>query len=923
MDEQNIHRPGDRAVRHWIIWSVIWFPLFALFGFTLALKFFQPEFLTGAAWTTFGRVRPAHVNGVTFGFLSSALVAAMFYILPRLCRAPLRHAGLAKALAWLWNLAVVAGTLLLLGGHSQGREYAEFPWIVDVAVLAVLLLMAWVVFGTLKWREERKLYVSTWYYAGTMLWFPVVYLIGNVMWKVPGGALSGTTDAIFNWYYGHNVLGLWFTTLGIPVWYFVIPRGVNRPLYSHLLSLIAFFSIAFFYTGVGGHHILQAPIPEWLKTVAVAMSILMFVPVLAFATNILLTMRGAAARLVHDLPLRFMTTGFFFYILVSFQGSLQSFRSTNAYTHFSQWPVGHAHLALLGGFGFLGIGVAHWLANELTGRKAFSDSLTKGSYWILTVGFLTFFTGMTVAGLVANSAWWIHMGIAPTLPMLRVHFIVRAVGGGMVVLGAILFSFNVLLTFLKATEAHEFSAHPELEKTASERKPSRFMRHSQENINLPVIVFGGLVVFTLMTFMVVAMPYMGRPTLPTERAHPLEGLEAQGKDLYRSLGCFYCHNQFVRPQDWAMGAQVSRRGDFFFTSPHFLGTERTGPNLAQVGGMRPTRWHHVHDRHPRQVSPASIMPEFPFLTDPQVDALVAYVQNLGSKDLEPRHYQPVVPLDYRGRENPYMGLMMAASKAYDAASQVYTGDPEKGSDFARVFEEGKAAYTQKCLPCHGCSGNGEGPYARQTLTRPADLNERIARYPGDDFHFWRVSEGVPGTHMPPWGRSLKEDLIWRINTFEMSFLGGAVRTVAGDISDKEGIAFADRTGIAPPIAGTREDFEQGRALYALYCAQCHGEKGDGKGPAAYGEPGGYIRPEPAVFPETGHDFTRYGQYVWKVREGVPTTNMPPWREALSDEEIYAVIFYIQRFADPVDYYAKWAPLYRDHFAGTLDQGGPP
>jgi cytochrome c oxidase cbb3-type subunit I/II len=315
------------------------------------------------------------------------------------------------------------------------------------------------------------------------------------------------------------------------------------------------------------------------------------------------------------------------------------------------------------------------------------------------------------------------------------------------------------------------------------------------------------------------------------------------------------------------------------------------------------------------------MPEFPFLTDPQLEALVAYIQNLGSKDLQPRSFQPTVPLPYRERENPYMKVMMSASRGYDADSQVYTGVQAIGKAYADLFEEGKADYTLKCLPCHGCSGNGQGPYARQTLTRPADLNERIARFPGDNFHFWRVYEGVPGTHMPPWGKSLDEETIWKINTFEMSFFQGAIRTVSGDASDEEGISFAARTKISPPIAGTKEDYMSGKAIFILYCAQCHGSKGDGKGPTAYGMPGGYIRPEPAVFPETGHDFTSYGQYVWKVREGVETTNMPPWKVALSDDEIYAVIFYIQRFAQPEDYYAKWAPLYTDHFAGRLDDGG--
>jgi cytochrome c oxidase cbb3-type subunit I/II len=96
-----------------------------------------------------------------------------------------------------------------------GREYAELPWSIDVLVMIVLLLILLNILLTLANRNEKKLYVSTWYYLGTFLWFPIVYFIGNVMWNPPNGALFGDTDAIFNWYYGHNVLGLWFTTLGI------------------------------------------------------------------------------------------------------------------------------------------------------------------------------------------------------------------------------------------------------------------------------------------------------------------------------------------------------------------------------------------------------------------------------------------------------------------------------------------------------------------------------------------------------------------------------------------------------------------------------------------------------------------------------------------------------------------------------------
>jgi cytochrome c oxidase cbb3-type subunit I/II len=911
------HSSGDRAVKLWILLSVLWFPVFATLGFILAIKFFFPEFIGDTSWFTFGVVRPAHTNGVLFGFISSGLIGAMLWITPRLCATSLYRPKLAVLAAVLWNGAILGGIIWILLGGSQGREYAELPWAIDVAVMATLLLLGYIVFGTILRRREKKLYVSLWYYMGTMLWFPIVYFIGNVMWQPPAGALNGVQDAIFNWYYGHNVLGLWFTTLGIPAWYYFVPKMTNRPLYSHLLSLIAFFTIAFFYTGVGSHHLLQAPIPEWLKTIAVIMSILMVVPVITFATNIMLTMRGSWHKLIGNASLQFIIAAFFMYVLASFQGSFQALRSTNAFTHFSQWPVGHAHLALLGGFGFMAVGIAYYLAPRILRVRVFSQSLMRLSFWVAFIGFIFFFMAMTIAGLVANSNWWEHINVVETLVTLKVHFIWRAMSGGVVVLAAFIFAYNLIMTFVRARHPHEEEDIAPVE-SRTERVPSQLMRRIQEKINVPVITVGGMVVFIIMTFMVVAMPYMFGSNEPSARAHVLSDEEAMGEQLYRANGCFYCHNQFVRPQDWAMG-DTSENGDFYYSVPNFLGTERTGPSLGQIGGKRPTEWHVLHHEDPRSVSPSSIMPPFAFLPEADLDALAAYVQNLGSENLTISAFQPSVPAEYRDKVNPYITEMTLVILNYDSENQTFSGSASLGDDWAKVFEEGKMLYTQKCISCHGGSANGQGPYARQVVTRPANLHERLINYPEPDapFQFWRVSAGVPGTAMPPWGLSLDEATIWKINTYEKSFADGALRTVSGDVSDEEGDKFNDKTGITPPIAGTREQFEMGKQLYELYCAQCHGIDGKADGPASILSPGGYINPEPANFEESGADFPNYGRYVWKVQEGVETTNMPPWKYALSEDEIYRLIFYIQTFSTADDYNGKWAPLYTDDFARKL------
>ena len=441
-------KTANSVVKYWLYGALLWFPVFTTFGLIMAIKFFVPTFLVDSAFDTFGRIRPAHVNGLLFGFLSSGLIGASYYVLPRLTKASIYKPQIAKLSAVIWSSAVLAGVLLILAGDTQAREYAEMPWPVDVVIVITLILMGITFLGTIFKRRERKLYVSLWFLAGIVLWFPIVYVIGNVMWNPPSGALTGITDAIFNWFYGHNVLGLWFTPFGLALWYYFIPKLSKRALYSVTLSLISFFALAFFYTGVGGHHLLQAPIPDWLKTVAVATSGLMMISVLTFATNIGMTIRGAWHKIFSNVPLRFIIFGFLCYIFVSIQGTFQALQEINLYIHYSQWTVMHSHLALYGSFAVTIMGLMFWLIPEITKKELWSKKLMDVTWWVTLLGFTIFMAGMLLAGLVANADWYVHMTIAQTLPALTPYFIVRAIGGGIVVVSAYLFAVNIIMTAL-------------------------------------------------------------------------------------------------------------------------------------------------------------------------------------------------------------------------------------------------------------------------------------------------------------------------------------------------------------------------------------------------------------------------------------------------------------------------------------------
>ena len=238
------------------------------------------------------------------------------------------------------------------------------------------------------------------------------------------------------------------------------------------------------------------------------------------------------------------------------------------------------------------------------------------------------------------------------------------------------------------------------------RKEIRIIEKKAHHYNLFPLMAGGLAVFFLMVSMVVAAPYMFLLDVPpSDRAHEYTELEAEGRSLYMSLGCFYCHSQQVRLYDWGIG-NASLEGAYVFDSPHALGTERTGPDLAQIGGMRPTIWHHLHDRDPRSVSPGSVMPNFVFLTDDEIDGLTAYIQHLGQEDLQVddsvtggKAYHPDVPPEYVNASNPFAPLMMQIIASYDAENDVYNVDASVADQWTAIFDAGKDIYTQRCLSC--------------------------------------------------------------------------------------------------------------------------------------------------------------------------------------------------------------------------------
>ena len=430
--------------------AIFWLVVAITLGLVQAIEFIAPDSFRGIAWLVFPRIRQAHVNGLAFGWLSMAMVAGWYYIVPRLTKGELFSETLGIVVAWAWNVALAVGVVGLTLGWTQGREYAELAWPIDIAVMVALVFTAFNLFMTIARRKEPALYVSLWYIMGTLIWFPIVFALGNVIWAPPTGSLMGLNDAIWGWFYGHNILGLWFTTGTVALIYYIVPRETKKPIYGYVLALIAFWGLAFFYSGVGTHHILGAPVPEWLKTVSVICSIGLLIPVFAFVVNMFMTMRGAWHIGYSSIPLRFVLTGIGFYLAVSIQGSFQALRSFNQFVHFTNWSVAHAHLALLGFVAFSLWGMLYYMMPRILGVPLYSDRLAWTHWWMTTVGFLGFFLVLTAAGLVQAGGFKQGIPIVQILPGIRSLWIGRAAAGTVIIFAQYLFAYNIIRTTLAA-----------------------------------------------------------------------------------------------------------------------------------------------------------------------------------------------------------------------------------------------------------------------------------------------------------------------------------------------------------------------------------------------------------------------------------------------------------------------------------------
>ncbi|HLQ84540.1 MAG TPA: cbb3-type cytochrome c oxidase subunit I [Salinisphaeraceae bacterium] len=420
----------------WLSSSVVWLVLGSVFGVLASLKLHMPELMVDHAAMTFGRVRPVHLNMVAYSWTSMAGVGVGIWLIPRLFKTPLVGGGFAVAGGILWNIGLFLGIIAVLAGFSDGLEWLEIPW--QLAVLLVIggALAAVPLILTVIKRRVQHLYVSAWYLVAALVWFPMLYITANFP-----NLFDGVQQGTMNWWFAHNVLGLWMTPLGLAAAYYLIPKITGSQIYSYSLSLIGFWSLALFYSQVGLHHLIGGPVPSWVVTLSIATSVMMIIPVIAVAINHHVTVAPHWRMLLHSPTLRFVELGAISYTLSSLQGSIEALPWVNTITHFTHFTVGHAHLGVYAFIGFVMFGSIYFIMPRLLNWEWPYKWAISAHFWLAFIGFFLYFWALTIGGwiqglLLVDPAASFQASVEVTIPYL----VTRSVGGTLMTLSHIVFA---------------------------------------------------------------------------------------------------------------------------------------------------------------------------------------------------------------------------------------------------------------------------------------------------------------------------------------------------------------------------------------------------------------------------------------------------------------------------------------------------
>tara|TARA_B110001454_G_scaffold142697_1_gene132507 strand:+ start:1609 stop:3264 length:1656 start_codon:yes stop_codon:yes gene_type:complete len=453
-------RYDDDPIRWGVIATVFWGLAGFLVGLYIALQLAFPVLNLGLEWTTFGRLRPLHTSAVIFAFGGNALIATSFYIVQRTCRARLAFPALARFVFWGYQLFIVLAATGYLLGITEGKEYAEPEWYVDLWLTIVWVSYLAVFVGTIVKRSEPHIYVANWFFLSFIVTVAMLHLVNNLSLPVSFlgaksyAAFAGVQDALTQWWYGHNAVGFFLTAGFLAMMYYFVPKQAERPIYSYRLSIIHFWSLIFLYIWAGPHHLHYTALPDWAQTLGMVFSVMLWMPSWGGMINGLMTLNGAWDKIRTDPIIRMMVMALAFYGMSTFEGPMMSIKSVNSLSHYTDWTIGHVHSGALGWNGMITFAALYYLTPRLWNRqRLYSLRMVNWHFWLSTVGIVLYAASMWVAGIMQGLMWreygadgYLVYSFAEVVAAMFPMYLIRAAGGVLYLGGALVMAYNIWMT---------------------------------------------------------------------------------------------------------------------------------------------------------------------------------------------------------------------------------------------------------------------------------------------------------------------------------------------------------------------------------------------------------------------------------------------------------------------------------------------
>lgn len=451
-------------VKKFTIMAILWGIAGMTTGVYIASELAWPFLNFDTAQITFGRLRPLHTSGVIFGFGGNALFATSYYVVQRTSQVRLWGGTLWPNITFYgWNIALLIAGVGYMMGITQGREYAEPEWYVDLAILVVWVIYFVIYTMTLLRRNQPHIYVANWFFMSFILATALLHIFNNL--AVPlsftdvksYSLFSGAQDAMTQWWYGHNAVGFFLTAAFLGMMYYFVPKQAGRPVYSYRLSVVHFWALSFMYMWVGTHHLHWTAIPDWTSSLAAVFSILLLMPSWGGMINGIMTLSGAWDKLRTDPIMMFMITALSFYGMSTFEGPMMALKSVNALSHYTDWTVGHVHSGALGWVAMISIASFYHMIPRLWNTTLYSISLVYTHFFLATLGILLYITALWVSGIgqglmlrAFDDYGNLKYTFIETVVFMHGPLVARAVGGLFFVVGMLIMAYNVYKTIANA-----------------------------------------------------------------------------------------------------------------------------------------------------------------------------------------------------------------------------------------------------------------------------------------------------------------------------------------------------------------------------------------------------------------------------------------------------------------------------------------